>query len=86
MGCPSLGEHTKLEVVIEESYEFKVTSSIYFKATHRNLLYCYSLSSCPAVVILFLTVTANSYIDFFMTSHPDFKKEFRQRFESFELI
>lgn len=26
MGCPSLGEHTKLEVVIEESYEFKVTS------------------------------------------------------------
>lgn len=24
MGCPSLGEHTKLEVVIEESYEFKV--------------------------------------------------------------
>lgn len=26
MGCPSLGEHTKLEVVIEESYEFKVTA------------------------------------------------------------
>lgn len=25
MGCPSLGEHIKLEVVIEESYEFKVT-------------------------------------------------------------
>lgn len=24
MGCPSLGEHTKLEVIIEESYEFKV--------------------------------------------------------------
>jgi len=24
MGCPSLGEHTKMEVVIEESYEFKV--------------------------------------------------------------
>lgn len=24
MGCPILGEHTKLEVVIEESYEFKV--------------------------------------------------------------
>nr|XP_057922211.1 sodium/calcium exchanger 1-like isoform X1 [Doryrhamphus excisus]XP_057922212.1 sodium/calcium exchanger 1-like isoform X1 [Doryrhamphus excisus] len=23
MGCPSLGEHTQLEVVIEESYEFK---------------------------------------------------------------
>ena len=26
MGCPSLGEHTRLEVVIEESYEFKVTA------------------------------------------------------------
>ncbi len=25
MGCPSLGEHTKLEVMIEESYEFKVS-------------------------------------------------------------
>lgn len=24
MGCPSLGEHQQLEVVIEESYEFKV--------------------------------------------------------------
>jgi len=24
MGCPSLGEHNRLEVVIEESYEFKV--------------------------------------------------------------
>lgn len=24
MGCPSLGEHTQLEVIIEESYEFKV--------------------------------------------------------------
>lgn len=26
MGCPSLGEHTQMEVVIEESYEFKVSS------------------------------------------------------------
>lgn len=25
MGCPSLGEHTQLEVIIEESYEFKVS-------------------------------------------------------------
>ena len=24
MGCPSLGENTTVEVVIEESYEFKV--------------------------------------------------------------
>lgn len=28
MGCPSLGEHTRLEVVIEESYEFKVIHPI----------------------------------------------------------
>lgn len=27
MGCPCLGEHTKLEVVIEESYEFKVNEN-----------------------------------------------------------
>jgi len=27
MGRPMLGEHTKLEVVIEESYEFKVSST-----------------------------------------------------------
>lgn len=26
MGRPILGEHTKLEVIIEESYEFKVSS------------------------------------------------------------
>lgn len=26
MGRPILGEHTKLEVIIEESYEFKVRS------------------------------------------------------------
>lgn len=25
MGCPSLGEHTQVEVIIEESYEFKVS-------------------------------------------------------------
>ena len=25
MGCPSLGEHTQVEVLIEESYEFKVS-------------------------------------------------------------
>lgn len=30
MGCPCLGEHTKLEVVIEESYEFKVTQKSSF--------------------------------------------------------
>jgi len=25
MGCPSLGEHNQVEVIIEESYEFKVS-------------------------------------------------------------
>lgn len=28
MGCPSLGEHTQMEVVIEESYEFKVAFTV----------------------------------------------------------
>lgn len=30
MGKPILGEHSRLEVVIEESYEFKVHSFLYF--------------------------------------------------------
>lgn len=30
MGKPILGEHSRLEVVIEESYEFKVTSQVTF--------------------------------------------------------
>lgn len=29
MGCPSLGEHKQLEVIIEESYEFKVTKNVW---------------------------------------------------------
>lgn len=29
MGRPTLGEHVKLEVVIEESYEFKVRENIF---------------------------------------------------------
>lgn len=28
MGCPSLGEHTQVEVIIEESYEFKVSVGV----------------------------------------------------------
>lgn len=34
MGCPILGEHTKLEVVIEESYEFKVTARAHLITWH----------------------------------------------------
>lgn len=29
MGCPSLGEHTQVDVVIEESYEFKVSVCVH---------------------------------------------------------
>lgn len=50
MGCPSLGEHTQMEVVIEESYEFKVGGRRYFgfppslsRITH--FLFCSLLSS-----------------------------------------
>lgn len=41
MGCPILGEHTKLEVVIEESYEFKVASITWHDAacTTPSFLY-----------------------------------------------
>ncbi|XP_030637340.1 solute carrier family 8 member 4a isoform X6 [Chanos chanos] len=38
MGCPSLGEHTKLEVVIEESYEFKNTVDKLIKKTNLALV------------------------------------------------
>lgn len=36
MGCPCLGEHTKLEVVIEESYEFKVIHNEQETHTHTR--------------------------------------------------
>ncbi|XP_034406055.1 solute carrier family 8 member 4a isoform X2 [Cyclopterus lumpus] len=38
MGCPCLGEHTKLEVVIEESYEFKSTVDKLIKKTNLALV------------------------------------------------
>ncbi|XP_063058507.1 solute carrier family 8 member 4a [Engraulis encrasicolus] len=38
MGCPSLGEHIKLEVVIEESYEFKNTVDKLIKKTNLALV------------------------------------------------
>uniref|UniRef100_A0A3Q2W2E3 Solute carrier family 8 member 4a n=1 Tax=Haplochromis burtoni TaxID=8153 RepID=A0A3Q2W2E3_HAPBU len=38
MGCPCLGEHTRLEVVIEESYEFKSTVDKLIKKTNLALV------------------------------------------------
>ncbi|XP_060791183.1 solute carrier family 8 member 4a isoform X4 [Neoarius graeffei] len=38
MGCPCLGEHIKLEVVIEESYEFKNTVDKLIKKTNLALV------------------------------------------------
>ncbi|KAJ4949580.1 hypothetical protein JOQ06_021090 [Pogonophryne albipinna] len=38
MGCPSLGEHTQVEVVIEESYEFKNTVDKLIKKTNLALV------------------------------------------------
>uniref|UniRef100_A0A672QF03 Sodium/calcium exchanger 1-like n=1 Tax=Sinocyclocheilus grahami TaxID=75366 RepID=A0A672QF03_SINGR len=38
MGCPSLGEHTRLDVVIEESYEFKSTVDKLLKKTNLALV------------------------------------------------
>ncbi|XP_039625259.1 sodium/calcium exchanger 1-like [Polypterus senegalus] len=38
MGCPSLGEHTRMEVVIEESYEFKSTVDKLIKKTNLALV------------------------------------------------
>ncbi|XP_026792855.3 solute carrier family 8 member 4b isoform X2 [Pangasianodon hypophthalmus] len=38
MGCPSLGDHTRLEVVIEESYEFKSTVDKLIKKTNLALV------------------------------------------------
>uniref|UniRef100_A0A8C6TYE6 Solute carrier family 8 member 4b n=1 Tax=Neogobius melanostomus TaxID=47308 RepID=A0A8C6TYE6_9GOBI len=38
MGCPSLGEHTTVEVIIEESYEFKNTVDKLIKKTNLALV------------------------------------------------
>uniref|UniRef100_A0A3P9KT03 Solute carrier family 8 member 4b n=1 Tax=Oryzias latipes TaxID=8090 RepID=A0A3P9KT03_ORYLA len=38
MGCPSLGEHKQLEVIIEESYEFKSTVDKLIKKTNLALV------------------------------------------------
>lgn len=47
MGCPSLGEHTQVEVVIEESYEFKVSVFVlivYLHFINRNVFVCMHVS------------------------------------------
>lgn len=44
MGKPVLGEHSKLEVIIEESYEFKVGNS----SGTRSRLFFYGWSSVGA--------------------------------------
>ncbi|XP_057712262.1 sodium/calcium exchanger 1-like isoform X2 [Corythoichthys intestinalis] len=38
MGCPSLGEHTQAQIVIEESYEFKSTVDKLIKKTNLALV------------------------------------------------
>lgn len=45
MGKPILGEHSRLEVVIEESYEFKVHYSIYF--SYKVFSKTTALCLCP---------------------------------------
>lgn len=39
MGKPVLGEHAKIEIIIEESYEFKVQTHIHKISETRSLLH-----------------------------------------------
>ncbi|XP_038821431.1 sodium/calcium exchanger 1-like isoform X2 [Salvelinus namaycush] len=61
MGCPSLGEHTKLEVVIEESYEFKNTVDKLIKKT--NLALVVGSSSWREQFVNAVTVSAGEWDD-----------------------
>ena len=55
MGCPSLGEHTTVEVLIEESYEFKVRSPPGGVDLHHHVApYVAILIPCPNLVIVVL--------------------------------
>lgn len=46
MGRPVLGEHTKLEVIIEESYEFKVSpTSLSFFSSGWGPTFCTTLAN-----------------------------------------
>ncbi|XP_060941535.1 solute carrier family 8 member 4a isoform X1 [Limanda limanda] len=58
MGCPCLGEHTKLEVVIEESYEFKSTVDKLIKKT--NLALVVGSSSWREQFVSAVTVSAGN--------------------------
>lgn len=46
MGCPSLGEHTQIEVVIEESYEFKVSFTNKMMDNHLNFQHHWCHITC----------------------------------------
>jgi len=41
MGRPMLGEHVKMEIIIEESYEFKVGLLFYYYTVYIYILYIY---------------------------------------------
>lgn len=56
MGCPCLGEHTRLEVVIEESYEFKVTQNQQL-CNSEHLMPAYFEISCQLTWTDFTTLT-----------------------------
>lgn len=51
MGCPSLGEHTQVEVVIEESYEFKVSVFLYLTRSRTNQQLVRSILSPVEIMI-----------------------------------
>lgn len=48
MGCPSLGEHTQVEVVIEESYEFKVSVCLFVHMLAPLTAMC---ASCKSFIL-----------------------------------
>ncbi|KAI5625810.1 solute carrier family 8 (sodium/calcium exchanger), member 4b isoform X1, partial [Silurus asotus] len=61
MGCPSLGDHTRLEVVIEESYEFKVTKTNMDKLIKKtNLALVVGSSSWREQFVSAVTVSAGN--------------------------
>lgn len=45
MGKPVLGEHSKLEVIIEESYEFKV-GKVHLQTEQLDMFHHYNWSRC----------------------------------------
>jgi len=51
MGKPVLGEHAKIEIIIEESYEFKVHTHAEFR---RLVVFCTQFLLCFVVVVFLL--------------------------------